>query len=99
MPIHDWSRIDAGIFHHLHLLWIARISAGLNGGLLPEPYYALAEPVLGDVVPDVLTLRALDPASETPGTARALEYEERGPSPQDLGEPLTARPSWPIVPP
>ncbi len=42
--IHDWTRVDAGIWHHFHLLWIGEMTKQLNGGLLPEPYYALAEP-------------------------------------------------------
>jgi hypothetical protein len=25
MPIHDWTRVDAGIFHDFHLAWIAEI--------------------------------------------------------------------------
>ena len=65
MPIHDWSRIDAGIFHDLHLGWIDGLRAVLNRTLLPEPYYALAEPVLGASVPDVLTLRSEDPSAGT----------------------------------
>ena len=43
MPIHDWTRVDAGIFHDFHLGWIAEIRHVLNGGLLPPNYYALAE--------------------------------------------------------
>lgn len=56
MPIHDWTRVDAGIFHDFHLSWIAEIKRALNGGLLPSGYYALAEQVTGDFGPDVLTL-------------------------------------------
>ena len=22
MPVHDWTRVDAGIFHHFHVVWI-----------------------------------------------------------------------------
>lgn len=36
MPIHDWTRADAGIFHALHLKWIAELDKSLNGGLLPD---------------------------------------------------------------
>ena len=25
MPIHDWSRVDAGIFHDFHHAWIEQI--------------------------------------------------------------------------
>jgi hypothetical protein len=57
MPIHDWTRVDAGVFHDFHLSWIAEIKRSLNGGLLPSGYYALAEQVTGDFGPDVLTLQ------------------------------------------
>jgi hypothetical protein len=57
MPIHDWTRVDAGIFHDFHLSWIAEIKRSLNGGLLPSGYYALAEQVSGKIGPDVLTLQ------------------------------------------
>jgi len=57
MPIHDWTHVSAGTFHAFHVAWIAEIQRALNGGLLPDAYYALAEQVAGDVIPDVLTLQ------------------------------------------
>jgi hypothetical protein len=63
MPIHDWSRVSAGTFHDFHHAWIAELRRVLNGGLLPAGYYAQAEQVAGDIVPDVLTLQAADAAS------------------------------------
>jgi len=57
MPAHDWTRVDDGIFHSFHLWWVAQIGDRLNAGLLPEPYYALAEQHAGEKIPDVLTLR------------------------------------------
>jgi hypothetical protein len=27
MPIHDWTKVDAGIFHAFHLHWIAAIDS------------------------------------------------------------------------
>jgi len=56
MPIHDWTRVDAGIFHDFHLSWIAELKRSLNCGLLPPEYYALAEQTMGGLSPDVLTL-------------------------------------------
>ena len=58
MPIHDWTMVPAGIFHHFHLEWIAAIAHALNHGLLPKEYYALAEQYAGVFGPDVLTLQA-----------------------------------------
>lgn len=57
MPIHDWSRVDAGIFHHFHQSWIGSIARTLNDGLLPGDYYALKEQFAGGLGPDVLTLQ------------------------------------------
>jgi hypothetical protein len=56
MPIHDWTRVDAGIFHHFHHSWIEEIQRSLNRGLLPREYYALAEQITGNLGPDLLTL-------------------------------------------
>jgi Protein of unknown function (DUF4058) len=56
MPIHDWTRVDAGIFHHFHHGWIEEIARVMNHGLLPPDYYALAEQIAGGLGPDVLTL-------------------------------------------
>lgn len=57
MPVHDWSRVNAGIFHDFHSSWIIEIKRALNNGLLPEGYYALAEQIAGEIGPDVLALR------------------------------------------
>lgn len=59
MPIHNWTRVPAGIFHHFHLRWIGEISDALNKGLLPSDYYALAEQQAGKFGPDVLTLKSI----------------------------------------
>jgi hypothetical protein len=56
MPIHDWTRVDAGNFHDFHHSWIEEIKRALNRGLLPAEYYALAEQITGNLGPDVLTL-------------------------------------------
>lgn len=57
MPIHDWTRVEAGIFHAFHHDWITDISRALNRGLLPSAYYSLPEQLAGGLGPDVLTLR------------------------------------------
>jgi hypothetical protein len=43
MPIHAWSKTDAGLFHHFHQHWIGSLCNGLNGGLLPPDYFSLIE--------------------------------------------------------
>ncbi|HUY33071.1 MAG TPA: DUF4058 family protein [Pirellulales bacterium] len=58
MPVHDWTGVEAGIFHDFHVAWIPEIRKALNGGLLPPGYYALAEQHVGRSIADVLTLHA-----------------------------------------
>lgn len=65
--VHDWTRVEAGIFHAFHHVWIAEIQRALNTGLLPPDYYALAEKIAGGLGPDVLTLKA--PAEPGPVSA------------------------------
>src|SRR5262245_19234929 len=62
MPVHNWNRVTAGTFHDFHLAWIVELRRVLNGGLLPAGYYALAEQVAGEIIPDVLTLQRADGA-------------------------------------
>ena len=57
MPIHDWTRVPAGIFHHFHHEWISEISRTVNQRLSGTGYYALAEQIAGGLGPDVLTLQ------------------------------------------
>jgi hypothetical protein len=57
MPVHDWTRVDAGIFHAFHHSWVEEIARALNRGLLPPEYYALPEQIAGGLGPDVLTLK------------------------------------------
>ena len=64
MPVHDWSHVEPGIFHHFHHSWIEEIQRALNGGILPPDYYALAEQGAGEAVPDVLTLQVSDPGKQ-----------------------------------
>jgi hypothetical protein len=45
MPIHDWTRVEAGIFHAFHHGWVTELSRALNRGLLPPGYYALPDQV------------------------------------------------------
>jgi hypothetical protein len=66
MPVHDWTRVNAGLFHHFHLRWIAAICDHFNSGNLPSGFYALAEQVIGGPIPDVLTLQARSAASKSP---------------------------------
>ncbi len=56
MPIHDWTRVDAGLFHDFHQDWTIELRRSLNAGRLPRGYTALADQQIGGVIPGVLTL-------------------------------------------
>jgi hypothetical protein len=56
MPIHDWTRVDAGLFHDFHQDWTIELRRSLNAGRLPEGYIALTDQQAGGLIPDVLTL-------------------------------------------
>jgi hypothetical protein len=34
MPIHDWTRVEAGLFHHFHQDWTIEICRTLNRDLV-----------------------------------------------------------------
>jgi len=83
MPMHDWTRVPAGIFHHFHNTWITELSNALNAGVLPPDHYALGEQQSGDIGPDVLTLHAQDYEAndvdaEFGGSSRSIEGNEGG---------------------
>ena len=56
MPVHDWGRVDANVYHHFHQAWTLSICNALNAGLLPAGYSALVEQHAWGLVPDVLAL-------------------------------------------
>jgi hypothetical protein len=57
MPIHDWTRVDAGIFHDFHHAWIEQLKRHLKDVVLPPDHYAMAEQHVSHFGPDVLTLQ------------------------------------------
>ncbi|MCY2963028.1 MAG: DUF4058 family protein [Planctomycetota bacterium] len=76
MPMHDWTRVDAGIYHAFHHSWIEELGRALNQGLLPTDFYALPEQQAAGFGPDVVTLqsrgfRDSDADSETATAIRA----------------------------
>lgn len=56
MPIHDWTRVDGGLFHHFHQDWTIELCRTLNAGRLPPGYIALTDQQTGGPIPDVLAL-------------------------------------------
>ena len=83
MPVHDWSLVEAGIFHDFHTSWIGILRSSLDEGGLPSDFYALAEQSAGDIGPDVLTLHAEKPNDHQPLRGRdddgGLAVAERPP--------------------
>lgn len=72
MPMHDWTRVEAGIFHAFHHEWVSEIGRTLNRGLLPPDFYALPEQVAAGFGPDVLTLQEDRPAGADRGATATV---------------------------
>ncbi len=87
MPVHDWSRVTAGIFHHFHVQWMAALSNALNDGRLPPNYYTLAEQIAGNLGPDVLALEYSPTTAASDPERRATNGETAGGAPAALAEP------------
>jgi hypothetical protein len=81
MPVRDWTKVDAGTFHSFHSAWITHLMGKLNGGLLPDGYYALGEQRSAGPIPDVLSLNLPDlgPDPHPPSSERAIALAEAPP--------------------
>lgn len=71
MPMHDWKRVPATIYHHFHQQWTISICNALNAGLLPPGYSALVEQYSSGLYSDVLAVQRRHPGPSRPGTATA----------------------------
>lgn len=67
MPIHDWSRVKAGLFHDFHQVWSVEIRNALNRGLLPAGYAALVEQRVDGPEPDVIAVEIDEDAERGSG--------------------------------
>jgi hypothetical protein len=79
MPIHDWTRVSAGTFHDFHGAWIIHLKETLNSGLLPEGFYAMSEQHGGQIIADILTLHAGEPAPPVAPGSGSLALTEAPP--------------------
>jgi hypothetical protein len=61
MPLHDWTRVPAGLFHHFHQDWSIEIARQLNRGRLPKGLSALVEQRAGPRESDVLAIESRVP--------------------------------------
>jgi hypothetical protein len=57
MPIHDWTRVEAGVYHIFHQDWTLEIFRTLNRGILPPGYFAMADQRGSGPEPAVVALR------------------------------------------
>jgi hypothetical protein len=67
MPMHDWKRVPATIYHHFHQQWTISICNALNVGLLPRGYSALVEQYSSGLDSDEL---AVQRRTQRPSAAR-----------------------------
>jgi hypothetical protein len=51
MPIHDWTRVSAGIFHDFRNAWLVEIRNVLNTGGLPGDFYAQTRRIADEFIP------------------------------------------------
>jgi hypothetical protein len=78
MPVHDWTRVTAGTFHDFHVAWVTHLKEALNGGILPEGFYAMSEQRAGTIIADVLTLQS-DRHRDLPSPAGSIALAEAPP--------------------
>jgi hypothetical protein len=108
MPIHDWTRVDRGVFHAFHQAWTIEIMNSLNAGGLPPGYFALVEQYTGAEFPDVVTLQrkpqgGVPPAgigvavAETPPRARIVTSAEVDPYVRMANRIVVKHPAGDIV--
>src|SRR5262245_61370653 len=56
MPLHDWTRVPSGLFHHVHQDWSIQLARELNRGRPPKGLSALVEQMAGPRESDVLAI-------------------------------------------
>jgi hypothetical protein len=77
MPMHDWTKVPAGLFHDFHQTWTIHLKRALNGGLLPRSFSALVEQHAGSPIPDVLAIEDPEPRTEPRNPSRGTATLER----------------------
>lgn len=90
MPIHDWSRVDANLFHDFHQTWTINIRNALNGGLLPKGYSALVEQHAAGVVPDVIALQCRPKPNQPSGPVGGVVITAHPPKARHVSRAVAA---------
>ena len=75
MPLHDWTRVNSGLFHHFHQGWCVEISRVLNRGKLQTEFSALVEQKSGSKEADVLAIEEKYPYRGEPDTGGTAVLE------------------------
>src|SRR5262245_28699639 len=93
MPLHDWSKVPAGLFHHFHQDWSIEIARELNRGRLPEGLSALVEQRSGPKESDVPTVEEVTAPRQrsTAGAAVATLDQPSAPIVRRTSKELYAR--------
>jgi len=99
MPIHDWTRVPSGLFHHFHQHWSIEIASALNRGILCDGYYALIEQRVQGPEADVIAVetgRRGKPVSSTavvepPKTSIAMRLQSDSARYADKANRITIR--------
>ena len=60
MPLQDWKRTSAGLFHHFHQMWTTELARTLNRGMLPDGLSAFVEQKAERNEPDLLAIDYAD---------------------------------------
>lgn len=79
MPIHDWTTVDAGLFHHFHQNWTVALCGDLNADALRSDHFALVEQMIPGSIPDVLTLKVAERAQRPQAGSTDLGPGDRAP--------------------
>jgi hypothetical protein len=77
MPIHDWTRVPAGLFHDFHQSWSIRVKDALNTGRLPKGLVALVEQRAGPLESDVLAIEAKSKSPPSVASAGSVATLDR----------------------
>lgn len=89
MPMHDWTKEDAGTYHNFHQSWTIRLMDALNGGRLPPGYFAMTDQRVEGWEPDLVSLYAdPSPVTSSPATG-GLAVAERPPKVRLVSRPET----------
>lgn len=83
MPIHDWTRVESGLWHEFHQSWSVRIKDALNDGRMGDDHYALVEQKVPAKEPDVIAVAlggGRDPEANGGGTATLVRPAVRRPA-------------------